>query len=491
MRNACYTGSVRVQQEQEREEAGAGEDGFQAVRAVADAILYEGYLLYPYRRSSVKNRVRWQFGVLVPRPWAQARGLTGGGVTGAAESWWQQTECLLLTDHHADGAKGADGDASVECLIRFLHTRRRSVERRLPDGGWERVDSLQAGSRLELSFDDAVMRELRITATLAELLAGERRIDLTVPGGRTCDESLGEARGPAGRVVVDWKPIAVTVFVSASACPARHPLVRLRVRVENADLSVSPDVPREEALRVSPVACHTLLAARGARFVSLLDPPDWAQAAVRGCENVHTFPVLAGDPQTPKMMLSSPILLYDHPRVAPESPGDLHDATEIDELLSLRTLTLTDAEKEEARATDPRAAAIVDRVETMPREVLARLHGTIRSLRPAPMPQARRLPPDDGDGVLIGGVRVARGSRVRLRPRRTGTDPQDLFLEGRTALVEAVLTDMEGGRQLAVTLEDDPGAELGRWYGRFRYFLPDEVEPVTDAAGSDGAADGR
>ncbi|MBV8995805.1 MAG: hypothetical protein JO287_19360 [Pseudonocardiales bacterium] len=82
-------------------------------------------------------------------------------------------------------------------------------------------------------------------------------------------------------------------------------------------------------------------------------------------------------------MLSSPILMdYDYPQVSPESPGDLFDATEIDEILSLRTLTLTDDEKLEARATDPRAAAIIDRVEEFPQEVLERLHGAIRSLRP-------------------------------------------------------------------------------------------------------------
>jgi hypothetical protein len=93
--------------------------------------------------------------------------------------------------------------------------------------------------------------------------------------------------------------------------------------------------------------------------------------------------VLIGDPDHRDVMLSSPILMdCDYPQVSPESPGDLFDATEIDEILSLRTLTLTDEEKREARATDPRAAAIIDRVEVIPREVLERLHGAVRSLHP-------------------------------------------------------------------------------------------------------------
>ena len=100
---------------------------------------------------------------------------------------------------------------------------------------------------------------------------------------------------------------------------------------------------------------------------------------------MHTFPVLAGDSSTRSVMLSSPILMdCDYPKVSPESPGDLFDATEIDEILSLRTLTLTDEEKREARATDPRAAAIIDRVDTIPQDAFERLHGVIRSLRPVP-----------------------------------------------------------------------------------------------------------
>jgi hypothetical protein len=156
------------------------------------------------------------------------------------------------------------------------------------------------------------------------------------------------------------------------------------VRVENADRGLDREADRETALGRALLATHTLVAVPGGSFVSLLDAPDWALRAARGCRNVHTFPVLA-DPDAP-VMLSSPIILYDYPQVAPESPGGLHDATEIDEILSLRTLTLTEREKAEATATDPRAAAIIDRVDAMMPEAFARLHGAIRSRNPAPRP---------------------------------------------------------------------------------------------------------
>ena len=169
--------------------------------------------------------------------------------------------------------------------------------------------------------------------------------------------------------------------------------------------------------------------------------------------------------------LASPIVLYDDPAIAAESQGDLFDGTEIDEILTLRTMTQTDEEKRQARATDPRAAAIVDRVDAMPPELLDRLHGTVRYLRSVtgePEPET----------VTVAGVRVTAGSKVRLRPSLRGTDAQDMFLVGLTATVRTVLSDVDGVTYVAVTVDDDPAADLQTTHGRFRYFSPDEIEPL-------------
>ncbi|MFR9775703.1 hypothetical protein ACL02O_06545 [Micromonospora sp. MS34] len=456
--------------------------GFDGAEAVADAILHEGYLLYPYRRSSTKNRVRWQFGVLVPPAWGEAHGLVDSGVAGSAESPWQQTECLLE----------APDSAVVRIRLRFLHLQRKVAERRTAGGAYQPVDRIEVGGRAELSFDEAVPRTFDVEAPVGELRRG-RRLDVRVPGGEDV-EPLVDGRGtPVGRVVRRRRPLAASVTVSTAPAEAPFPLLRLRIRVANTDRTTPPESPRDEALRCCLLAAHTLATVSRGRFVSLLDPPEWAAHAVRGCRNVHTYPVLAGEPGSADVLLSSPIILYDHPRIAPESPGDLHDATEIDEILSLRTLTLSEAEKREARATDPRAAAIVDRVDAMPPEVLERLHGAIRSLAPVrgggdagteperpwwePGADAGIAP--ETDTVLVAGTPVARGSRVRLRPRRRGTDAHDMFLDGRTARVEQVLLDVDGSRFLAVTVDDDPGADLHQWYGRLRHFRPEEVEPLT------------
>ena len=190
-------------------------------------------------------------------------------------------------------------------------------------------------------------------------------------------------------------------------------------------------------------------------------------------------------------MLSSPIILYDYPQVAPESPGELFDATEIDEILALRTMTLTDDEKAEARATDRHAAAIIDRVDTLPPEILDRLHGAVRYLRKSTAkatgepenvpwwdPGADASVSPETDSLQIAGVSVSKGSRVRLCPGQRRADAQDMFLEGRLATVEAVFSDVDGNSHVAVTLVDDLAADLHRWHGRFLYFSPDEIEPL-------------
>ncbi len=259
------------------------------------------------------------------------------------------------------------------------------------------------------------------------------------------------------------------MLVRAERAAAPFPLHRLTVRVENTTMNVDRRVRREEALRRSLVSTHLLLGVEQGSFLSLIDPPEWARPAAAACGNVRAFPVLAGPAGSARVMLSAPIILYDHAEVAPESPGDLFDATEIDEILSLRTLTLTDDEKAEARATDPRAREIIDRVDAMPAEILARLHGAVRSLRPVGSPP-------HAEQVMAAGTPVGVGSRVRLRPRRQGTDAQDMFLAGRTATVEALLTDVDGSCFLAVTVDDDPRGAVGAGPGRLRHFAPDEVE---------------
>jgi hypothetical protein len=280
-------------------------------------------------------------------------------------------------------------------------------------------------------------------------------------------------------------------------------VMKLRIRVENvAPWPEGVGADRDLALRHSLVGLHMFLGVRGGAFVSLLDPPPSLETAAAACRNEHTWPVLVGPEGDRTVMLSSPIILYDHPAVAPESPGDLCDATEIDEILLLRVMTLTDEEKREARATDERARRIVDRSESIPREVFERLHGAVRGLKPvaSPAPAAPDAtweaflnppglaPPPDAT-LEMGSAVVVRGSRVRLAPRRRA-DSMDFFLAGRTARVEGVFRDVDDQAYVAVTVEDDPAADLQGAAGRYYYFYPEEIEPLDAATAGASAATG-
>ncbi|HEU5107522.1 MAG TPA: hypothetical protein VFT95_03005, partial [Micromonosporaceae bacterium] len=296
------------------------------------------------------------------------------------------------------------------------------------------------------------------------------------------------------RITRRREPLHGLLRLRADPLPGPYGGLRLRVRIENTVTWHQPDADRPAALRHALIATHALLSLSSGTFLSLLEPPEWASVFAAECRSERIWPVLVGSPPDRDTVLCSPIILYDHPTIAPESAGDLFDGTEIDEILTLRTMTLTDEEKREARATDSRAADLLDRVDHLPDELLERLHGSVRYLRsvtgeaePADVtarpdvpwwdPGADASVSPETDTVTVAGVEVGNGTRVRLRPGGRA-DAHDMFLAGRTAMVRAVLLDVDGERYLAVSLEDDPGAELFAAHGRYRYFRPEEVEPL-------------
>lgn len=276
---------------------------------IADALLYEGYMLYPYRPSAIKNRQRWSFGILYPPDYPEVRSGT--------ERSLMRSECLLR----------AGEDARVGIRLRFLHQADEPVEH-----------------SLEFEWD---------------LKNPQRCFQFHIP----------EAQQVTGAISASCEPIADGV---------------LKLTIEFANTTPSPPdaLDRDAALLRSLLSAHTILTVSGGEFVSLLDPPQELQPAAKACKNVGNFPVLVGDQGERDMLLCSPILLYDYPQIAPESAGDFFDATEMDEMLTLRIMTLTEQEKDEMRHAGDHVRGLLQRTEETAREQLARTHGAIRSLRP-------------------------------------------------------------------------------------------------------------
>jgi hypothetical protein len=302
------------------------------VRQIADAVLYEGYVLWPYRRSALKNQRRWTFGGVFPPAWSAEH------PDDPAE---MRTQCLL------EGSS-AD-DVSVE--VRFLHV----VARQALDAAGSPVDEVTVDGERLVSWEEATERSVSGAAPIRVPAGGRREGALE----RTWEGLEGEVAVEVERVGDD--------------------LHRITVRVANTTPFDGGD--RQAALRRTFCSTHTVLRTRAGAFVSLTDPPPAFRTAAEACQNRGTWPVLAGEPGARDTVLSSPIILEDHPRIAPESPGDLFDGGEIDQLLTLSILSMTDEEKREMREADPRAREILDRTEALSEDELMRLHGTIRELR--------------------------------------------------------------------------------------------------------------
>lgn len=347
---------------------------------VPDALLYEGYLLYPYGGDAIKNRYRSLIGALYPPAFCAAHRANDASAL--------RLECLAV---------GAPGRLAAR--LRFL----------------------------ELAPGAAIAHDVAVAAT---------------PFGALEVEPV---RVPFRRGVLQGD---LTLMVQRDATD----LWRVRADVRNLSV-VDAGADRAAALRGALASPHVVLTLEGGRFISLIDPPvPWREAAA-ACRNEGTWPVLLGEPGRDDSILGAPIILYDHPLVAPESPGDFFDSTDIDELLTLRVLTLTDAEKRRMRASDPRSREVLERTEQLGLERLARLHGTFRS--------GPGLPP---------------GTPVVVRPR-PGGDALDVVLTGRRATVVGVELDVDGGVHVAVTFDDDPGRDLGAFAHRF-FFRRDELDVV-------------
>jgi hydrogenase maturation protease len=357
---------------------------FTAVEKIADAVLYEGYILYPYRASAVKNRQRFNFGALMPEAYSIAERGT--------ENWQQQTQCLLTGNDHT----------RLFVSARFLHLLARDIYQlveaanavREPDEVADaqlcRVEALEVQGRLFQTWQEAVERQVDAT----EIRLGElRATPVSLPFSFPANQERDYLRDADGKIVgaISRKQEAIEgvlelqvddLNVELDGPVAKQRLFKLTARILNTTaFEGTGQTTRDEALRFALASAHTILGVQDGEFVSLLDTPEAFREAAATCQNLSTYPVLAGAAGARNMMLSSPIILYDYPEIAPESDGDLFDGTEIDEILLLRIMTLTDEEKREMRAVDARARRILERTETLPPEQLMKLHGVLRGLR--------------------------------------------------------------------------------------------------------------
>lgn len=428
---------------------------------LARSLLFEGYALYPYTPGATKNATPTPFGIAYPPAYAAAQPAAFDRV---------RVEVVAL----------APDSAELEVAALFLQA---------------------AGPR-----HSAGERREELRATIGELLSDPVELGF----------ARETAEGPVTGEPVESSGLVLSGTVALSAEPAGERAVRVRMEIVNTTplpAGEAEAMGRGEALRRSLLSCHALLGLSEGRFASPLEDEGDLGAAVRGCENLNTWPVLAAPDDS--AVLGAAYMLPDHPSVAPESRVNLFDNTEIEEALLLHVHALSDSERAEIAEGDPAVREMVERAEaTTPKQIL-NLHGRLQMAGEEPVSAVpprpdlaegiefpewtepfeapatnpaeagaaapRRAPPPgpaDTAGeeeIVVEGRAFRRGGRVVLRPGTEG-DPYDRMMDGRAATIRRIYLDYDGKAYLGVTIDDDPMSEVLRDAGRYLFFFPDEVE---------------
>jgi hypothetical protein len=406
---------------------------FEAAERIAKTLLYEGYVLYPYRPSALKNHQRWMFGTLLPK--------CEGRVDSLENPSSLQAECVALVSART----------VLKMKFRFLHLTER--DQRFPSE--DSSDAIGEAQEREVVFGPVLV---------SDLVSNSVDIPFYFGVNDATKETEAALRG----------------HIHIEACAIQNNLSKITAKAENCTpLSDSRSTPAVRLLSRSLASPQLLFGIENGEFLSLLDPPEQFRAAVANCRNFGVFPVLVGENSDRSMMLATPIILYDYPQVAPESSGDFYDATEIDELLVLRLKTLSDEEKTQIQRAKLQPRQILDRAEGLSTRTMASLHGRVRMLDLSAAEKITGEHQTARDSLQIVTPTCKIGDRVRLCPRKSA-DIMDIALKGQVAIVESTETDYEGNLHVAVVLENDPGAEFGfqRQIGHRFFFSPEELEPL-------------
>ena len=268
-----------------------------SIDKIADAVLYEGYILYPYR-PAVKNRqAAGRSAVCIPAHLQRGQARSNG------DAWRMQTECLVR----------GDARSILHIRVRFLHLVSRLIGVFDPSGGDEAtlrfVDSLQGGDQLYQAWQEATEREIVLDPW--RLGAEPCSRDLAWEASR-CQEPIRDAaQNVVGAIVREQAAIAANVHLSSA--PVSDGLHKVCAAIENRTSRQDGALPASDAAMYSMASTHLILRVEGGECVSLIDPPAEARDFAGQCVNIGVWPVLVGDPgQARDTMLAAPIILYDY-----------------------------------------------------------------------------------------------------------------------------------------------------------------------------------
>jgi len=338
---------------------------------VVQAVLYEGHILYPYRPSARRNLAQSKFGRVFPEAYS--------AVEHGAELSQMQTECLV------EGPESA----TIGVNVRFLQQVERDIGAlaaplpKLPAPNnpdfFHVVPRLEVDGQLYQSWQESVERTVAAPVlTLSGLCAQIQTIPFSFAAARTIEAILDRSGDIAGVIVRRHETIEGMVELTAE--PAGASAYKVTVRVVNRS-SVPSAFPgnQDEIMMRTICSTHAILQARDAEFVSLIDPAEAHAKAAASCHNIGTWPILIGDEEKQERdaMLSSPVILYDYPTIAPEDAEETLEDGEIEEMLALENVTVTDEEKREVRHPGKRVRRTFAKTGALPDERHLQMKGAM------------------------------------------------------------------------------------------------------------------
>ena len=330
------------------------------------SILYEGYSLYPYYRSAVKNQMPVPFGVIFPQDYAAFHEHAPSRI---------QSECIIA----------GISNPSVTIQVRFLQVRKTEVfEKRTGDGEngeFIAVARTEVNDRCLESGWQTIERNHSFECRAADLINRCKILPVAFDSWNEGEMIFNADKKVVAKLVTTVSATQGMIGFAMELIEGKSDAYRLTVVVTNAThIDQAATISRDAVLGQSFLSSNIVFKTGEAQFISHLDPPSQWQSAIDACRNIHTWPIIVDDDN--RALLSSPIILNDHPQINPQSAGDLFDSTEIEEALLLHVNLLSEQEKERICSNDPKLQAMLNKVSSLTPGDLSSYHSMMKEDRP-------------------------------------------------------------------------------------------------------------
>ena len=331
---------------------------------ITRTLLYEGYSLYPYYRSAIKNQKPIPFGVIFPKDYN-------------AHNEHSHSHMQSQTIIHGNR------ELTVSVDVRFLHLRRTELfQKSSYNEEFSPVFEMEIEGKTYQAGSPTIERKIQNNLLkINDLIATEKTIPFAFESFNEGEMIFNAEKEIVGKKTTTISMITGVVKIEAVPLPEIDKSFRLTVTVTNTTPVANAERrTRDEVLLQSFLSTHIILQTHDAEFISHQETPAQWQAAMATCNNVNTWPILID--KNNSTLLSSPIILYDYPEINPVSSGDLFDSTEIEEALLLHVNLLSDEEKKRIGGNDEKLRAMLNKVGSLTPEDLIVYHSMMKDITP-------------------------------------------------------------------------------------------------------------